>query len=223
MLLIILLQTTSQATPVAAYVTMGAAVLAALASLNATRVSAKTQREVAAQAAQTARDSARIAADTAREIKNQDYKFDFYKKIIERRLAAWADAEQTLMPLMASVVMDEKDDRKRLSFFTSPKRFAEMLERVNNAMIGQSFWIGGQYSVHLLEFRNLLLIISHQCHVMGQFADNGVPLVDRKKLYEEGAAMHDTLMAIHFRMASALLRQIIDLHDVESFLRSRVI
>jgi len=220
--MILLLQIATQGTPITVYVTIGAAFLATLASLNATRVSSKTAKEVAAQAAQTARDSAKIAADTAREIKTQDYKFDFYKKIIEKRLNAWSEAEQLFLPLMATVYIDEQDNKRRFSFCAGPEKFAAMLEITNKSLTQQAFWIGGSYASNLIKFRDELLAISHECFVAGKYNSNGTPLPDKVKLYKAGAERHEMLKNITLGMAGDLTKQILDLHDVEKFLVSRI-
>jgi hypothetical protein len=222
MLLTLLLQATAQGTPITVYVTIGAAVLAALASLNATRVSAKTSREVAAQAAQTTRDSAKIAADTAREIKNQDYKFDFYKKIIEKRLAAWADAEQNIISVIASTYVDENDEQMRFRFIAGPEKFAVMMETVNRFIVQQAFWIGVEYASTLVQLRNKLASIANQSLVKGRYNENGTPLCDQAILYELGAKAHSELMSDIIKMSIALNKQMIELHDVETFLVNRV-
>ena len=91
--------TTTIQKPFVVYATLGAALFAALASLNATRISARTAREVGSLAAQTARDSARVASETAREIKGTEYKHDYYKKIIDKRIQA-IEASQLIVSLL---------------------------------------------------------------------------------------------------------------------------
>jgi HD superfamily phosphodiesterase len=59
------------------------AAVAAYATIRNTRVTTQTQREMA-----------KLADQTAKEFKEKDYKNDFYKKIIDRRLLAWEHAER---------------------------------------------------------------------------------------------------------------------------------
>lgn len=106
--------TAPQPTPYAVYATLAVGVLSLIASgLNiyfssktaqkVVNLSTKTTREVAELSAQVSRESAGLAVQIARELKEKDYKNDFYKKILDRRLDAWLEAEHLFFPMQGDI------------------------------------------------------------------------------------------------------------------------
>jgi hypothetical protein len=211
MFLTLLLQTapsTAQSVPVAVYGTVGAALLAAAASLNAARISAKT-----------ARDSAKLAAQTAQELKEKDYKNDFYKKLIEKRLAAWAEAEEFIKPL-ARVTRYEVDGEPRFTYFSSPDSFWKVVDGANSLILLQFIWIGGNFARHSIAFRQKLLDIANESGIPGHYGADGLVMLDSNKLWESGKNHHQELLQLYIGMVSTLGTQLATLHDIETFLRN---
>lgn len=207
----------AQGTPITVYVTIGAAVLAALASLNATRVSSKTSREVATLASQTARESAKIAAETARELKDTDYKNDFYKKLIEKRLNAWADAER-LIKSLADITTDVPDNRSFFTYFGDPKDFIQIVEDIKESILTQMIWIGGNYNDTVIAFRLKLHEIWGECYISDSNSENRHERIDKKLLRVAGKKYHNDMTALYTQMIAALITQLNTLHDIEGFL-----
>jgi hypothetical protein len=214
----LLLQTTTatQGTPISAYVTIGAAVLAALASLNATRVSAKTTREVASISSQTASESARIAAETAREIKETDYKHDFYKRIIAKRLAAWEEATGLINEIKLTV-SDSKDKTILPRYCLSTKAFEEVTTRLRDMYIGQHLWISKEYSAEFFKLYNLNMTIKAQASP--DTKDDEISPMDSKLLIEIGKKRFHEFPPLTNNLLRILGRQLGELHDVESFIQ----
>lgn len=213
----LLLQATSatQGTPVSVYVTIGAAVLAALASLNATRVSSKTSREVASLASQTARESAKIAAETAKQLKDTDYKNDYYKKVIEKRLKALEDVEKIIGLFASSHIVGGPGGNRRCHSF-----FAKNIDDMDNKgfdiySIGNSSsltWRSKDVSVALVSF--LEIVIESVVNINRRTEDKGMRLVLYTEVYEE---INKKISEVERCIGNDME----NLYDVEGFLKTR--
>jgi hypothetical protein len=209
MLAVLLLQTnpTANANPYVAYFTLAAALIAAGASFYSTTTASKTARE-----------AARLSAQTARELKEEDYKKDFYKKILDRRLSAWTEAEQLFLPLRAAALTGP-DGKDRFGFFYEPQEFRNLFDTLNKCLISQIFWLGGGYNNELLLFRNRLSEIHDKC-ITNEIKD-GVNVIDAAKLFKAGAVHYEELHSIYLNVLAELSAIIGDLHNIEGFLQRR--
>lgn len=205
----------AQGTPVTVYVTIGAAVLAALASLNATRVSSKTAREVATLASKTASESARIAAETAREIKDTDYRYDFYKKIIAKRFGAWEEAEQ-FIALSNNTQIDGLDNKMFYSFCSNGKELNNMISTMKTMLLNQTMWLGMDYG---LIFANLLNFNIDLLRASMSTSDNKYGNVSDAAVLQFGKSHYETHSELINKLLVALHAQVKNMHDVEAFFK----
>jgi len=206
---------TPASTPITVYVTLGAAVLAALASLNATRVSSKTAREVATLAAQTTRDSARIAAETTREVKNQDYKNDYYKKVIDKRMDALEAVEKVIGLFGTShIVGGPGGNRKCHSYFVNN---VDKIEKngfnIYDSSISSSLtWRSVDTSLVFKKFMETVIHVTHDVNNVTD--DNGMKLVLYTDRYDE---INDAISNVERCIGKDMEK----LYDVEAFLKER--
>lgn len=206
----------TQGTPASVYVTLVAAIVAALASLNATRVSAKTTREVASISSQTASESARIAAETAREIKETDYKHDFYKRIIAKRLAAWEEAVELINEIKLTVT-DTKDNNTLPRYCLTTKSFEDITTRLRAIYTGQYLWINKEYSIEFFKLYNLNMQV--KAAASPDIKKNDIAPVDITLLFEVSKRHHQDFVLITNNLLTILAMQLGELHDVESFIK----
>lgn len=229
MISVLLLQasTTPPPTPYAVYATLAVGVLSLIASgLNiyfssrtaqkVVTLSTKTTREVAELSAQVSRESAGLAAQTAREIKEQDYKHDFYKRLIGKRLNAWEDSEKIIGDLMQTMI-DERDGKKFYWYCSSKDKIEDITNRMRSMLVGQALWMGSEYGKKFTSVYNLCVDIMIESMV----STNGEVIgVNRERLLEAGKK--------HYLECSILINELIYMHgiiinefqDIETFLKN---
>jgi hypothetical protein len=224
------------------YLTLGgtivASLFATLASLNAARtankaavlssettqkvadLSRQTTREVADLSAQVTRESAGLAANTARELKEQDYKYDFYKKIIDRRFKAWEEINQFYALLLNSYLEEPKSGLKYPYYFSSKELFSKVLEKANS-MIDIILWIGPEYAVKFGEFSTALSAIQKECIIddeSNQEDEHSLAVLDNKLLVQAGIKHMKEIDAMTSELLNISNAQIRLIPDVENFL-----
>ncbi|MDB5267202.1 MAG: hypothetical protein JWP58_242 [Hymenobacter sp.] len=216
----------SQSTPPAVWATLAAAILALLSSLNSTRISrktarevadlsTKTSREVADLSSQTARDTAGIAAQTAKELKKEDYKHDFYKKLIQKRLDAWTEAE-SLLPFISAQISVGDEESILFGYFENGDLFDEILDKINSCMV-LSVWLGKDYANYVEKFHQKLYAIRVKCQIAGELLENNSPAIDDELLIQAGRDNYEETTALLHGYIKILGQQITVLHDMDSF------
>lgn len=228
MLFILLLQTTTpQGPPYAIYATLTVGILSLIASgLNiyfssrtaqkVINLSTKTTREVAELSAQVSRESAGLASQTARDIKETDYKHDFYKKIIAKRLVAWEEAEQFITSL-GDAILDEIDGKTFHVFCKNSKDLLRLIEKMDSMMMNQTMWLGKAYGTEFMSFRNALIEILRIA--MSNAHSEKFSKVNDSLVLETGKLNLDLLNKIINNMLFTLSAQIDTLHNVEDFFK----
>lgn len=176
----------------------------------------KTNHEVAALSAQVTRESATLAARTAQELKEKDYKHDFYKKIIARRLAAWEVVEQ-FMSQISNAMQDDDDGKNFFNYCQGSKIFDDTMDKMRGILVSQVFWIGSGYSSNFTLIYNELLAIRRESshNIPGatlSTIDDNLLLHSGKKHYSECASITNELL-------KTMATQLSELHDVELFLK----
>jgi hypothetical protein len=184
------------------------AAVAAYATIRNTRVTTQTQREMAT-----------LAERTAREFKDKDYKNDFYKKIIDKRLSAWEQAEIFLEMISTSrkVMVTE---HKFYSFFLSKDEFY----KVQSAMVtlnAKSFWLNKKYRDALIAFSNKLNAIINESDGVG--TDNHsikatMVALDEAKLIQAGIKYYPEMNLLIRDIMESQAAMISTLYDIELFL-----
>jgi hypothetical protein len=227
MIIALLLQAiTPQSPPYAIYATLAVGLLSLIAScLNiyfssqtaqkVVNLSTKTTREVAELSAQVSRESAGLAAKTAKEIKDQDYKHDFYKKIIEKRFKAWEEMT-ALLSLSLRAGADTEDNRNVYLYFMSRKRFYEVFTRIDLLTASQIMWMSDGYVDAFAEFQTLNADLSHEAGLTVQNMEDDE--ADDSKLVQVGKDNYDKLETMMALLLLKLHIELFYLHDVEKFL-----
>jgi hypothetical protein len=204
--------------------TLAAAILAAIASFRASSkasitaekvavLTTQTTKDVAALSAQVARESASLAARTAQELKVIDYKNDFYKKLIERRLKAWEKSEE-LMLLLTTTLLYKGD--LIFYFFGKASDFDHLMEKIRS-MAFQSYWMGREYSVCVNDFYDKLLLIRNECLVDEKPADGELPAINNSLLKQAGVKYASDCNEYRRKLLLISNNQIKKLHDLDSY------
>lgn len=201
----------------AAKTAKGAAVLAASTAEKVADLSSQTSREVAGLSAQVSRESAGLAAQTAREIKEIDYKYDFYKRIIEKRLIAWEEAMQFIAQLVTKSY-DRKDDKKFPNCFLDIEKLDKILKKMIS-LEGPTLWIGDEYNNLLRQFHAMLVSARHEA--VQESSKNPFKsleiLVEDSVLREVGKKFNKEYTGQVDKMTKELGKRLVDLHQVEPF------
>jgi hypothetical protein len=181
----------------AIYISIGAALLAAAASLY----------------------SAHKSANTATELKDRDYKYAFYQKVIDKRLTAWQNAETIINKASATVVVLGKEIEMP-AFFISDKAFLEMLTMLRGYQIS-SIWLSVEYANALSEYHNWLSLLHRKCEkTPNQSAANpGFAEALEVDLHRFGMASKEENAKYLNRLFHAVGDAVAQMDDIERFLK----
>jgi hypothetical protein len=133
--------------------------------------------------------------------KQKEYVNDYYKEVIKRRIAAYEQLEQLIMWLKSTVVDD--DNRPYHVLFSSNteedwRRVFQVVFQTNGLWLSEeAFSKAGEFAV---------LIYS---------------LDDPANIIEFGKAHYQTIATIRADLERILARDMLNLHDVASFLKSK--
>lgn len=197
-----------QTIPVAVYVTLLttllASIIAACVSFYASRKSANTAKEVAA-----------LAARSTQELKEKDYKNDYYKRVIDKRMIALDKAEKTLSLFSSSHIVGGSSNNERCHSY-----FVDNLDTLNKndfriTEIGAatySHWCSVETLVAMKSF--LETVISTIVEVNKTTSNPGIKLILYSQHYAHiNAKIKDVEHCIGQDMKT--------LYDVETYLRTR--
>lgn len=188
-------------------VTLFAALVAAWAAIKNTATITRTQNDVA-----------ELTNRTTHEIKAKDYKNDFYKKIIDKRLSAWEEAERAI-GLVNSSVEDNDSKQKVYKYFLSEEEFNKVLHSFRSLTV-RSFWMGKDYSNALADFQDKLISIASECFVAdkeNQTKAVDFSKIDDVKLYEAGIKQYANCRKLLRLLMRAQAQQLLTLHDIDAF------
>jgi hypothetical protein len=177
-------------------------------------LSAQTARDIAALSAQVSRESSALAAQTATDLKEKDYQNDFFKKIIDKRLKAWEEAE-ALMGMLLNTKVDRGDGKRLLHYFDDKEVFDKILLSMR-LLAGKSFWLGKEFSSHLRIFNRALTQARRECIKLDEV---GEEIIDEKMLYEAGKKHYLECVDLLNELVLILGRRIIVLHNIEDFFK----
>jgi hypothetical protein len=205
------------ASGLAAYASFRASNKASATAREVVDLSTQTTRDVAALSAQVTREVATLTARNAQDLKDKDYKNDFYKRIIEKRLKAWEEAQE-LVGMLSTTRVSAKDGASLPGFFSNSSEFDKVISKIEST-VSTHFWLGSDYTNYLWSMHNRLLVIRGECFFIDKRVVDGAYVIDNslllkagKKYYTESNFMLDGLVKI-------IAKQIRELHDVESFLQ----
>lgn len=209
-----------QPTPYAVYATLAVGILSLIASgLNiyfssktaqkVVNLSTKTTREVAELSAQVSRESAGLAAQTAREIKEADYKNDYYKKVIDKRLKAIETLENFTSLFLASTRIMGTENRFH-SFFEEDD-MENIFGKSVDEIARYNIWYSIEVAIEMREFTTYVLVII-----------NSAKNLQRKEkinyLIEERKSIQSKVIALQKLIASDMYK----LYEVDAFFKSRL-
>jgi hypothetical protein len=126
------------------------------ATITAEKVAAlttQTSRDVAALSAQVTRESATLAARTAQELKDKDYRNDYYKKVLDKRIIAieYADA---LTALFRPIKRTDKDEVYH-SFFLDENNMSKY-EELSDKVIIAALWFNSATYESIRKFNRVI-------------------------------------------------------------------
>lgn len=214
----------TQSPPYATYATLAVGMLSLIASVlniyfssktaqKVVNLSTKTTREVAELSAQVSRESASLAARTSQELKVIEYKNDFYKRLIERRLKAWEKSEELIQSLSYTNIYKGEILQ---AFFMNGQEYDALLDKIRS-MVMQSFWIGRDYSATMKVFYDKLLSIRSQCMELSKLLPNGIPAINDDLLRSAGVSNFDVCGTYYGKLIRISSEQLRSLHDIEGF------
>jgi hypothetical protein len=192
-----------------------AALLSFYASWRASSKASVTAHRVAELTTQTNLRVAEVASLTAKEIKEVDYRDDFYKKLINKRLEAWEAVAKLINATMLSR-LDLKDKTSFFSFCRHSMAFEEALNILAIAMSHQ-VWLNTDCLNALDSFNNEIIDIGNVARnktlskSTGEVFDSELLRSEAKGRYLKMNGMLNSLVMLH----AVLLEQI---QDVPSFL-----
>jgi broad specificity polyphosphatase/5'/3'-nucleotidase SurE len=183
--------------------TLAAAGLAAFASFRASNKASATAQEVAD-----------LTTRTAQELKDKDYRNDFYKKVIERRFRAWEEAE-SIMSIIAPSNRDLQDGKSYFIYFASLESLNNLINKVRSSITTQVLWMGNDYALKYKELHNNLSSFKTECRIESEkeghasIHDNTVKLIGKRR-FEDCRELYKSLF-------QALSNELKLMHDVETF------
>lgn len=191
-----------------------AANLAATTAQKVADLSRQTTKEVADLSAQVSRESAGLASQTAKEIKETDYKHDFYKRIIAKRLAAWEEAEK-FIPIIASTLANTNNGLLMPACCINSAEFDKILKQVSSMIIGQVYWMGSSYAIKFNNLYTELTLIREEAAL--EEVDDVITELDNNLLHRAGEKHYSKFDEITLDLSKMLGTELINLHDVEGF------
>lgn len=146
-------------------------------------------------------------------IQNLNYKREYYKKLIERRIDAQEQILNLTNELRIQVKLDEGVLCNRLCA-TGEQHF-ESVSILVAASVNISFWLSNELSNILLEFNIFLLNeINHEI--------KGTNQIERdKSLQQLGIENHEKIRDFRSKIEQQLMKDFANLTEVKSFVKSK--
>lgn len=152
--------------------------------------------------------SALVAYFTSIITQKNSYRDEYYKTIIERRLDAYNFIDTQLM-VMRMTVYDETDGKYYHVFFDNESsKFFEYQRNLTHATV-RSIWV----SAEMLE---AITILSHIFYEISDSISD-----DKEENIKVGKDYYDKLWIAQLNVSKALVTDIADLYDVDSFIKRK--
>jgi len=164
---------------------------------------------------------ANLADRTAKEFKEKDYKNDFYKKIIDKRLEAWEYAER--FAEFISVARQDNDSKElTYDYFLDGETFVKVKEDLIS-LTAKAFWISDGYLAAIQDFSAKLNEVVEECIFFeeGMVTEVTYAKVDNLKLANAGKKYYLEFNLLVEKITSAQSTMLKTLHDIESFLAEK--
>jgi len=153
--------------------------------------------------------SAGVSALVALKLKDKEYRNDYYKQIIGKRLKVYEYLEKQLVQLRPHV-LDDEDQKMYLKIFSKGKEYWQKSTRNQLSALNASFWL--TYDTHTL-LANLNKIIIE----IGIRYDTS----DDKELIKAGKEYDYMLSSLRIDLEAALRKDMQELYDVNKFFKGR--
>ncbi|MBH8559858.1 hypothetical protein [Hymenobacter negativus] len=172
--------------------TLFAAIIAALASLTSAYIALKS--------------------------KDKDFKNDYYKKMIDKRLSAYDDIESILNNLSHVVNVEKLVNKKPESvgaifkFFESDESFHAFMNKLQS-VIHKGFWLSTGCKNEIIDFYNKLSEIGKELKVYENQNFN------RDELINAGLKYYNSIDKVRIRVYLLMVEEIIEIQNVEKFFK----
>ena len=148
--------------------------------------------------------------------KDKDFRNDYYKKLIDKRLSAHNNFEKIVSEL--SQVVDYrikgKDDSmiegQIFAIFSNSKSFGLFMSEIQNTLQTR-FWLSKECIQDIGLLRNYLADVS------SEFYDNTTKEFDEKKILKSGVKHHEQLNALRQSLVLLLRKEIIEVQNIDKF------
>lgn len=159
--------------------------------------------------------AANKSAETAKDLKDRDYRDDFYKKIIAKRFKVWEEAEEFVNPL-TETLRDSNDGLAYFAFFDSGDDFDKVIDRML-PFGNKALWLGRIYASELQRFDRILIDIRMDARYTDKFKETGHSQINDELLLKIGKERFNDIDYTLSRLVAASSIVIKSLHDVDAF------
>jgi hypothetical protein len=134
-------------------------------SLFASLVAAAASFRASSKASSTAREVVMLSSRSAQELKDKEFRNDYYKKIIDRRLTAYESLEQLVAEFSKRRIIDVitsvgKGTHEIYAFFASDKDYDTFFKLVNE-LLDRTLWFSVDLKKEVLNLQNKLAEIGN--------------------------------------------------------------
>ncbi|RZK33035.1 MAG: hypothetical protein EOO61_16055 [Hymenobacter sp.] len=146
--------------------------------------------------------------------KNKDFKNDYYKRIIDKRLKAYEEVELIIFSLRRTAIVRRSPgspNEEVGSVFLNEKAFDAFVDSLHE-VIKKGLWLSTQSRIELIELNNKLLTI--KIAIKPDYEDK---VFDKDKLIEEGIRNFSDIEVIRKNLNAIFVREVIDMQNVKSF------
>lgn len=147
--------------------------------------------------------SAIVSAIVSIKLKNLDYKNEYYKKILEKRLDAYKFLE-TQIAVLKSSVLDEDGKGYHLIFAYGENEYHKFQSNLIAAM-AYSMWINDQTVDHMEKLNELFFKISRK------------PMKDDKEVIKLGKENYHAIAGLRKQLEDSVRQDLLNLHDLKKF------
>jgi hypothetical protein len=146
--------------------------------------------------------------------KNKDFKNDYYKRVIDKRLKAYEEIELILFSLRRTALVRrsiEGIDEEVGSIFMSEQAFDAFTDSIQE-VIKKGIWLSTQSREELIRLNNEILTIKVSIK-----PDYDNKLFDVNKLIEAGIQNSASIESFRVNITEMMISEIIDMQNVEKF------
>lgn len=146
--------------------------------------------------------------------KDREFKNDYYKKMIDKRLAAYEKVESIIADLGIDIyILDENrvaTEEKIKAFFRDDASFRKFFDRLDTVN-SKSLWLSGACR---LELKNLFNKLSD---IMDDISTIEGGKMETDSLVQKGIDNYEYIDAIDEKLRALIKREIVEIQDVDKF------